>query len=138
MLPEETAYFPTVLTKYGQRGRREQFDYLTRCSLANVLFGGALQVGSARIRPPCPPGDCARRSRQAAFDPANARRDLLAMLMECYAGSWAARLDTVRHWVEKTPANRDHLGAIFHRFPHAKVLLTLARSPRVAGRADSA
>ena len=40
VLPEETAYFPTVLTKYAPRGRRAQFDYLTTQSLANVLFGG--------------------------------------------------------------------------------------------------
>ena len=38
-------------------------------------------------------------------------------------------LDSVQRWVEKTPANRDHLPAIFERFPHAKVLLTL-RDPR--------
>src|SRR5262245_36625370 len=40
VLPEETAYFPTVLTKYAPRGRRAQFDYLTKQSLSNVLFGG--------------------------------------------------------------------------------------------------
>ena len=26
VLPEETAYFPTALNKYGSRGRRAQFD----------------------------------------------------------------------------------------------------------------
>jgi hypothetical protein len=31
--------------------------------------------------------------------------------------------------VEKTPANRNHIGAIFARFPHAKVLVTM-RDPR--------
>ena len=38
VLPEETAYFPTVLTKYAPRGRRAQFDYLTKQSLSNVMF----------------------------------------------------------------------------------------------------
>ena len=45
VLPEETAYFPTVLTKYAPRGRRAQFDYLTKESLANVLFGGPCKWG---------------------------------------------------------------------------------------------
>jgi hypothetical protein len=47
VLPEETAYFPTVLTKYGPRGRRVQFDYLTKQSLSNVLFGGPCKWASA-------------------------------------------------------------------------------------------
>src|SRR5258708_23961220 len=38
VLPEETAYFPTVLTKYATRGRRAQFDYITKESRSNVLF----------------------------------------------------------------------------------------------------
>ena len=46
VLPEETAYFPTVLTKYGKRSRREQFDYLTRDSLSNVVFGGPCKWGN--------------------------------------------------------------------------------------------
>ena len=50
MLPEETAYFPTVLTKYAPRGRRAQFDYLTKQSLSNVLFGGPVQVGQTQLR----------------------------------------------------------------------------------------
>ena len=45
VLPEETAYFPTVLTKYAPRGRRQQFDYLTKLSLSNVLFGGPCKWG---------------------------------------------------------------------------------------------
>ena len=40
VLPEETAYFPTALNKYGKRGRRAQFDYLTKEALSRVLFGG--------------------------------------------------------------------------------------------------
>jgi len=39
VMPQDTAYFPTVLTKYGPRGRRAQFDYLTKESWTNVLFG---------------------------------------------------------------------------------------------------
>src|SRR5438067_5530327 len=45
VLPEETAYFPTVLTKYAERGRRAQFDYITTQSLSNVLFGGKCKWG---------------------------------------------------------------------------------------------
>jgi hypothetical protein len=45
VFPEETAYFPTVLTKYALRGRRAQFDYLTKQSLSNVLFGGPCKWG---------------------------------------------------------------------------------------------
>src|SRR5256885_2344145 len=40
VLPQETAYFPTVLRKYQDRGRRAQFDYLTKQSFSRVLFGG--------------------------------------------------------------------------------------------------
>src|SRR5207249_7491243 len=40
VLPQETAYFPTVLKKYGRAGRRAQVDYLTKQSFARVLFGG--------------------------------------------------------------------------------------------------
>ena len=128
VLPEETAYFPTILTKYGACSRREQFDYLTTGTLANVLFGGACKWGrrdysrfpTARLR-----GEFARR----AFDPANARRDLLAVLLETYADVLDRPRASVRRWVEKTPANRDHLDAIYRRFPHARVLLTL-RDPR--------
>src|SRR4029077_15494282 len=40
VLPQETAYFPTVLRKYRDAGRRGQFDYLTKESFSRVLFGG--------------------------------------------------------------------------------------------------
>src|SRR6266568_1310785 len=40
VLPQETAYFPTVLKKYRDRERRAQFDYLTKESFSRVLFGG--------------------------------------------------------------------------------------------------
>src|SRR5205085_8500408 len=39
VMPQDTAYFPTVLTKYGARGRRAQYDYLPKESWTNVLFG---------------------------------------------------------------------------------------------------
>src|SRR5260370_12753947 len=45
VLPEETAYFPTVLTKYAPRGRRAQFDYLTKQSLSTVLFDWPCKFG---------------------------------------------------------------------------------------------
>src|SRR5690349_23794625 len=45
VFPLETAYFPTVLTKYRNAGRRTQFDYLTKQSFAKVLFGETPRPG---------------------------------------------------------------------------------------------
>ena len=76
VLPEETAYFATVLTKYGKRSRREQFDYLTTQSLARVMFGGPPHrelVDYSRF----PTRELLKRFEAAAFDPANRERDLL-------------------------------------------------------------
>jgi protein-tyrosine sulfotransferase len=128
VLPEETAYFPTVLTKYGARSRREQFDYLTKTALSSVLFGGPggyekhdySHFPTQRFR---------EAFERAAFDPVNAERDLLVILLETYAAVVNRPLDSVRHWIEKTPANRNHLDVIYRRFPKAKVLLTI-RDPR--------
>jgi hypothetical protein len=53
----------------------------------------------------------------------------LVLLLESYARVLGGSLGTVRYWVEKTPANRDHLSTIFTRFPQSKVLLTI-RDPR--------
>ncbi len=130
-LPEETAYFPTVLTKYGRRSRREQFDYLTRESLARVLFGGEPKWGRRERHYAgfFPRRELLERFEALAFRPANARRDLLALLLEAYADTLGRPLDTVTRWLEKTPANRDHLPAIRRRFPAAKILLTV-RDPR--------
>lgn len=128
VLPEETAYFPTVRTKYGARSRREQFDYLTTHTLSNVLFGGACKWGK-RDYSHFPAAEFRRRFEQRAFAPANAGRDLLVLLLETYADHLGRPLDSVRRWVEKTPANRDRLPAIFERFPQARILLTL-RDPR--------
>ena len=126
--PEETAYFPTVRTKYRGRSRREQFDYLTRQSLAGVIFGAAGRRGQHAYAD-FPADELLARFERAAFAPANAGRDLLVILLETYAAVLGRPQGSVRRWVEKTPANRDHLPAIFERFPHARVLLTL-RDPR--------
>jgi hypothetical protein len=128
VLPEETAYFPTVLTKYGRRSRREQFDYLTRDSLSNVVFGGPCKWGK-RDYSYFPTAKFYQLFERRAFDPANAQRDLLVLMLEAYAETIGRSLDSVKRWVEKTPANRNHLPAIFSRFPRAKVLLTM-RDPR--------
>ena len=128
MLPEETAYFPTVLTKYGGQSRRAQFDYLTRRSLANVLFGGPCKWGR-RDYSHFATGELLATFERMAFDPDNSQRDLLVLLMESYARVLGRPLETVRYWVEKTPANRDCLNGIFTRFPRSKVLLTI-RDPR--------
>ena len=128
VLPEETAYFPTVLTKYGPRGRRAQFDYLTKQSLSNVLFGGPCKWGK-RSYASFPREKFLETFERAAFDPTNAQDDLLVLMVQAYAAALERPLDTIRRWVEKTPANRNHIPAILARFPHAKVVVTM-RDPR--------
>src|SRR6266853_1342452 len=102
-LPEETAYFPTVLTKYAPGGRRAQFDYLTRQSLSNVLFGGPCKWGK-RNYATFPREKFLETFERTAFDPANAQEDLLVLMVKAYAGT-------------------------LERFPHAKILVTM-RDPR--------
>ena len=128
VLPEETAYFPTVLTKYAPRGRRAQFDYLTKQSLSNVLFGGPCKWGK-RNYPTFPREKFLETFEQTAFDPVNAHQDLLVLMVEAYAAALERPLDTIARWVEKTPANRNHIPEILRRFPHAKILVTI-RDPR--------
>ena len=50
-------------------------------------------------------------------------------MLTAYAETIGRPLDSIKRWVEKTPANRNHLPAIFSRFPEAKILLTI-RDPR--------
>jgi Sulfotransferase family len=128
VLPEETAYFPTVLTKYAPRGRRAQFEYLTKQSLSNVLFGGPCKWGK-RSYATFPREKFLQTFERAAFDPANAREDLLVLMVKAYAATLGRSLDTITRWVEKTPANRNHVNAVLSLFPHAKILVTL-RDPR--------
>jgi Sulfotransferase family len=128
VFPQETAYFPTVLTKYAPRGRRAQFDYLTRQSLSNVLFGGPPKWGKHEYVD-FPQRKFLETFERAAFDPANAEKDLLVLMIESYAAVRGIPQDRVKRWVEKTPANRNYISAIFARFPHAKLLVTL-RDPR--------
>ena len=128
VLPEETAYFPTVLTKYAPRGRRAQFEYLTKQSLSNVLFGGPCKWGK-RNYASFPREKFLQTFERAAFDPANAHEDLLVLMVKAYAATLGCSLDSITRWVEKTPANRNHVSAIVDRFPHAKILVTL-RDPR--------
>jgi len=128
VLPEETAYFPTVLTKYGKRSRREQFDYITQRSLSNVLFGGKCKWDK-RDYSYFPTARFFQKFEQMAFDPTNSGKDLLVIMLEAYAATLGRSLDSVVRWIEKTPANRRYLPSIFLRFPHAKILVTI-RDPR--------
>jgi len=128
VLPEETAYFPTILTKYASRGRRAQFDYLTKQSLSNVLFGGPCKWGK-RNYSTFPSQKFLESFEHAAFDPANTQEDLLVLMVKAYAATLQRPLDTLGRWVEKTPANRNHIREILRRFPHAKILVTI-RDPR--------
>src|SRR5215468_3293624 len=117
VMPQDTAYFPTVLTKYGPRGRRAQFDYLTKESLSNVLFGGPCKWGK-RNYATFPREKFLKAFEHAAFDPVNAQEDLLVLMVKAYAATLGRSLDTIARWVEKTPANRNHVSAIISRFPN--------------------
>jgi len=128
VLPQETAYFPTVLTKYGARGRRAQFDYLTKESFSRVLFGGEPKWRGHEYAG-FPQQKFLATFERAAFDPANAERDLLVIMVESYAVTLGIPLSGIKRWIEKTPANRDYIAAIFSRFPHTKLLVTV-RDPR--------
>jgi hypothetical protein len=128
VLPQETAYFPTVLTKYLDRGRRAQFDYLTKQSFSRVLFGGKPKWREHEYTN-FPQQRFLETFERIAFDPANANRDLLALMAESYAATIDTPPDRIKRWIEKTPANRNHVDEIFSRFPQAKLLVTL-RDPR--------
>src|SRR5712672_2085243 len=97
VFPQETAYFPTVLTKYAPRGRRAQFDYLTKESLANVLFGGPCKWGK-RNYSTFPREKFLETFERAAFDPANAQADLLVLMVKAYAATLGRSLDTITRW----------------------------------------
>ena len=128
VLPQETAYFPTVLRKYGNAGRRAQFDYLTKESFSRVLFGGEPKWREHEYKN-FPQQKFLETFEGIAFDPANAQHDLLALMAEAYAKTIGVPLDRIKRWIEKTPANRNHADEIFRRFPNAKFLVTL-RDPR--------
>src|SRR5262249_55843341 len=119
---------PTVLTKYRDRGRRAQFDYLTKESWTNVLFGFQAMRGRQDYAE-FPKKKFLETFEAVACDPANASRDLLVVMMEAYAEVVGVPLERVKRWVEKTPANRNYVPEIFNRFPKAKLLLTM-RDPR--------
>jgi hypothetical protein len=128
VLPQETAYFPTVLKKYGNASRREQFDYLTKKSFSRVLFVGEPKWREHEYKN-FPQEKFRESFERIAFDPSNERRDLLALMAEAYAQTIDVPLDRIKRWIEKTPANRNHVDQIFTRFPNAKLLVTL-RDPR--------
>lgn len=128
VMPQDSAYFPTALTKYGASGRRAQVDYLTKESWTDVLFGNRPKRGNQDYAG-FPKKEFLEAFERAAFDPANAERDLLVLMMEAYATVIGVPLDRVKRWVEKTPANRNYVPQIFARFPQAKLLVTM-RDPR--------
>src|SRR5216110_2663661 len=130
VLPQETAYFPTVLRKYRDASRREQFDYLTKESFSRVLFGGEPKWREHEYKN-FPQQKFREMFERIAFYPANSQRDLLALMAESYAGTMDVPLDRIKRWIEKTPANRNHVDDIFARFPNAKLLVTL-RDPRAS------
>jgi Sulfotransferase family len=128
VFPQDTAYFATAVTKYEQRGRRAQFDYLTKESWSKVLFGNE-QRKRKHDYSDFPHQKFLRTFERIAFDPANADRDLLVLMIQAYAEVFGIPLEQIKRWVEKTPANRNYVSAIFQRFPQAKLLLTM-RDPR--------
>ena len=128
VLPQETAYFPTVLKKYRDRGRRAQFDYLTKESFSRVLFGGEPKWREHEYKD-FPQQRFLETFERIAFESANAKRDLLALMAESYGRTIGVPIERIKRWIEKTPANRNHVDEIFKRFPQAKLLVTL-RDPR--------
>jgi len=128
VLPEETAYFATVLTKFAPRGRRAQFEYVTRESLSNVLFGGVCKWGK-RDYSHFPRERFLALFEKKAFDPEHPHKDLLVAMLEAYAETRGIARESVKRWVEKTPANRNYISQILQRFPDAKILVTM-RDPR--------
>src|SRR5205823_4517571 len=94
VLPEETAYFPTVLTKYAERGRRAQFDYITTQSLSNVLFGGKCKWGK-RDYSYFSTAQFLETFERMAFDAANSGKDLLVLMLEAYAATLGRSLDSI-------------------------------------------
>jgi hypothetical protein len=128
VMPQDTAYFATVRTKYRDRGRRAQFDYLVNESWTNVLFGKQAMRGNQGYAG-FPKQEFLETFERIAFDPQNTERDLLALMMQAYATVIGISPDGVKRWVEKTPANRNYVPQIFQRFPQAKLLLTM-RDPR--------
>lgn len=128
VLPQETAYFPTVLKKYGNANRRAQFDYLVNESFSRVLFGGEPKWREHEYKD-FPQQKFRETFERIAFDPANAQRDLLALMAEAYAQTIGVPIERIKRWIEKTPANRNHVDEILARFPNAKLLVTL-RDPR--------
>jgi hypothetical protein len=128
VMPEETAYFPTALNKYGRAGRRAQFDYLTKEALSRVLFGGPPEWEKVDYKH-FPTAKFRDRFEAAAFHPTNAGRDLLVIMVEAYAAIIGRPLDSISRWIEKTPANRRFIPQILDRFPNSKILLTM-RDPR--------
>ena len=128
VLPQETAYFPSVLKKYGGADRRAQFDYITQKSFSRVLFGGEAKWREHEYKN-FPQQKFLEAFERIAFDPKNAQRDLLALMVEAYAKTIGVPLDRIKRWIEKTPANRNHVDQIVARFPDAKLLVTL-RDPR--------
>jgi hypothetical protein len=127
-LPQDTDYFSTVLTKFGNAGRRAQFDYLTKQSYAKILFGGKARADKHDYAD-FPQEKFLALFEEIAFASANQERDLLVLLMEAYARVLDVPLDRIKRWVEKTPANRNYVPQIFARFPQAKLLVTM-RDPR--------
>jgi len=70
-----------VLTKYGARGRRAQFDYLTKESWTKRAF----RVQAMRGRQDYaefPKQKFLETFERVAFDPTSANRDLLVLMMK--------------------------------------------------------
>src|SRR5438874_4801385 len=107
VFPQDTAYFATALTKFGSRGRRAQFDYLTKESWARGLFGNAKK--RKQDYADFPHQKFLEIFERTAFDPANAQRDLLVLMIESYTKVFDIPMDRISRWVEKTPANRNYV-----------------------------
>src|SRR5207247_4234030 len=100
VLPEETAYFPTALNKYGKYGRRAQFDYLTKEALSRVLFGGPPEWEKMDYGH-FPVAEFRERFETTAFDLKNTDKDLIVVMMATYEEMLGIPLVSILVWVRR-------------------------------------
>jgi len=115
VMPQDTAYFPTVLTKYGARGRRANSIFDQRI-VDERAFSGFKAMRGRQDYAEFPKQKFLETFERVAFDPTSANRDLLVLMMEAYAEVVGVPLDRIKRWVEKTPAQRNYVPEILIDF----------------------
>lgn len=133
VIPEETAYFPTVRRKYISAPRARQAEYLTEEAEVRLLFETAEVDHGNRDYRTFPRVDFREKFLMRATS-GQPSEDLLAMLAGALADVTQRDQESIRWWVEKTPANRWCVPDIRNVFPQSRLLLTM-RDPRAVASA---